>query len=154
VANAEIRVYRTTDGELVRENDPRGAFLAYPVGDEIKASEVDAYRALVDGQRSGHEVPGLMHDQLATEIADASREAAHGSAKAQETLRTVAELVDADQIETPAQPGSSSPSEIVRQAAADAKDEPAQDETSTTRTGRAKAAAKPSDKAAAKPDDK
>jgi len=45
---AEQRIYRTNDGQLVRENDPRGVCLAYPVGEPIKAAEVDVYRQLVE----------------------------------------------------------------------------------------------------------
>jgi hypothetical protein len=165
--NAEFRIYRTTDGELVWENDPRGAFLAYAVGDEVQAAEVAAYRALVGGERSGHEVPGLMHDQLATEIADAARLQAANPAgpaaeAARETLRTAADLVDADKIEPPAPPSNLPPSEIVRQVAdgdlaadgTNADDAAAADQKSTAPAGRTKAAAKPADKAAAKPADK
>jgi hypothetical protein len=40
---AEVRVHRTADGELVREDHPYARFLAYPVD----ARGVDAYQALV-----------------------------------------------------------------------------------------------------------
>jgi hypothetical protein len=33
------RVYRTTDGRLVEENDPEAAFLAYPKGEEVSDAE-------------------------------------------------------------------------------------------------------------------
>lgn len=119
--NAEVRVYRTIDGELVRENDPRGAFLAYSVGDEVAGQEADAYQALLDGARSGHEVPGLMHDKLATTAADAARVVANAPESpaaevAQDALKKAAEIVDADQIPAPvvhAEP----PSELLRRAA-------------------------------------
>lgn len=119
---AEQRIYRTVDGELVRENDPRGASLAYPVGEPIKPAEVEAYDRLVAGEASGHEVPGLMHDRLATAIADAQRilannpSAAAAEAAAQ-TLEEAARLVDAERIPQPGNVAPAGPAEIVRQAA-------------------------------------
>ncbi|OKI47303.1 hypothetical protein [Micromonospora sp. CB01531] len=47
---AELRVCRTADGHLVREDDPRSAFLAYAVGDQVADGDLDAYRDLVDGK--------------------------------------------------------------------------------------------------------
>lgn len=44
---ADVRVYRTVDGELVGEGDPRGAFLAYAPGHTVPAGEVEAYQAVV-----------------------------------------------------------------------------------------------------------
>lgn len=126
--SAEMRVYRTNDGELVRENDPRGAFLAYGVGDQVPAAEIDAYQEILDGRRSGHEVPGLMHDKLATEIADAGRLAGSdpvgpAAEVAAATLDQAAELVDADKIPSPAPVMSVPPSEVVRQHVAGKDDD-------------------------------
>lgn len=126
--NAEVRVYRTNDGELVRENDPRGAFLAYGVGDVVAAGEVDAYHEILDGKRSGHEVPGLMHDRLATDIADAGRlkgsdPAGPAAEVADAVLDSAAEQVDADRIPAPAPVLSVPPSEVVRQHVAGKDDD-------------------------------
>lgn len=46
---AEFRVGRTEDGELVRADDPRSAYLAYGAGDEIQdPAHKDAYSKLSD----------------------------------------------------------------------------------------------------------
>lgn len=105
---AEVRVYRTVDGELVGEGDPRGAFLAYAPGHTVPAGEVDAYNALrakskADKANAGDadargklrgllvgetftpagEVVPLMHDRLATELADEARALANAGPEAQ-----------------------------------------------------------------------
>lgn len=122
---AAARVYRTVTGKLVKEGDPRGAFLAYGQGQDVHAGEVEEYKALMgDGpaesgdkgtqaqadpnvrdelrRRQAGDVrtqvnttPALVHDRLATELADEQREIANrGSAAvadaAQWTDRTVA----------------------------------------------------------------
>jgi len=43
---ATQRIYRTADGELVTEGDPRAAFLAVPQGDEVPVELIDAVEAL------------------------------------------------------------------------------------------------------------
>lgn len=121
---AEERIYRTVDGQLVRENDPRGAFLGYSVGDEINATEVDAYRELLGGSQAGHEVPGLMHDRLATEIARAQQVLAnnppgHVAQMYADKLAEAARLVDAGSIPPPPALDTASPVDIVRQVAVD-----------------------------------
>lgn len=46
-STAEFRVFRTEDGELCREGDPRSAFLAYPLGAVIPVGkEEQAYYRL------------------------------------------------------------------------------------------------------------
>ncbi|MEU4590001.1 hypothetical protein [Micromonospora aurantiaca (nom. illeg.)] len=125
---SELRVYRTVDGELVRENDPRGAYLAYGVGDPVADGELDAYRALVAGDTSGHEVPGLMHDRLATQIADAQRVIANAPGSpaadaATERIDAAAELVDAASIPPPPGRDHTSPVAIVREHAAGQTDD-------------------------------
>lgn len=118
---AEVRVYRTVDGELVGEGDPKGAFLAYAVGQMVPAGEVEAYNRVKgrtsttaekaqDGDptardemrrrlardvaatplRPGEPAP-LMHDRLATELADEARVIANKGADA---AVEVAEQVD------------------------------------------------------------
>lgn len=42
----EKRVYRTNDGELVREGDPRAAYLAYGASDDVENRDVKAVEAL------------------------------------------------------------------------------------------------------------
>jgi hypothetical protein len=37
------RLYRTTDGRLVRHNDPEAAFLAFPAGAELSDEEARRY---------------------------------------------------------------------------------------------------------------
>jgi molybdopterin-guanine dinucleotide biosynthesis protein len=98
--HAEIRVYRTTDGTLVGEGDPRGAFLAYVPGVDVADQDADAYRVLRESKSLGTlaqvddvardemrmrqagdpsavarpgERPALIHDRLATELADEAR---------------------------------------------------------------------------------
>lgn len=44
----EKRVYRTLDGTLVREGDPKAAFLAYGAGDDVENRDVDTVTALFD----------------------------------------------------------------------------------------------------------
>lgn len=44
---AERRIYLSSDGLLVFENDPNAAFLKYAVGDEVEGNFVDEYEALV-----------------------------------------------------------------------------------------------------------
>lgn len=109
---AEVRVYRTVDGELVGEGDPRGAFLAFAPGHTVPAGEVAAYDELVgrltskaDKANQGDDEaraqlraqlardasvpqlvgqPGvLMHDRLATELADEQRVIANRGPEAQ-----------------------------------------------------------------------
>lgn len=125
---AEQRIYRTVSGELVRENDPRGAFLAYPVGDLIADAEVGAYDALMAGESSGHEVPGLMHDGLATQIADAQRVIANAPGSpaadmATDRIAAAADLVDAGSIPPPPGRDHASPVAIVREFAAGGTDD-------------------------------
>ena len=163
---AEQRIYRTTDGQLVRENDPRGAYLAYGVGDPVQDGEVDAYRALVDGDGSGHEVPGLMHDRLATQIADAQRVIANAPGSpaadaATDRIAAAAEQVDAGSIPPPPGRDHTSPVAIVREFAAgntDVQDGEADEDSDQPAKGRrrtgTKAAQKPADKAAEQPADK
>lgn len=108
---ATARVYRTVDGELVGEGDPRGAFLAYPVGAAVPAGEVDAYDRLMakaddaglaqranagdddaraqlrelqagTARRAVNDPPVLMSDRLATELADEQRSLANQGAEA------------------------------------------------------------------------
>lgn len=102
---AEARVYRTTDGLFVGEGDPRGAYLAYGAGAELKSSDVDRYERFMRNEpqdvedsksmaslahtdeavrdelrrrQAGdpaaraalNETPVLIHDRLATELAD------------------------------------------------------------------------------------
>jgi hypothetical protein len=150
---AEQRIYRTTDGKLVRENDPRGAYLAFSVGDEVPSGEADAYRAAVDGDGAEHEVPGLMHDLLATQVADAQRVIANApetpaAEAAGKLIADAAEQVDAASIPPPGR-DHTSPKAIVREAAA-AEATPVKSRRRTD----TKAADKPADKAAAKPVDK
>ncbi|MDG4796209.1 hypothetical protein [Micromonospora sp. WMMD1082] len=150
---AEQRIYRTTDGHLVRENDPRGAFLAYGVGDEVPSGEADAYKAAVDGGGAEHEVPGLMHDRLATEVADAQRVIANApetpaAEAAGKVIADAAEQVDAASIPPPPGRDHTSPKAIVREAAA------ADPESKGRRRVGTKAAEVPADKAARKPADK
>jgi hypothetical protein len=119
---AEQRIYRTTDGQLVRENDPRGAYLAYGVGDVVADGEAGAYRALI-GAAASHEVPGLMHDRLATAIADAQRVLASNPSDAAaqvavEQLEEATRLVDAERIPQPGPAQPASPAAIVRDVAA------------------------------------
>lgn len=107
---AEVRVYRTVDGEYVGEGDPRGAFLAYGIGAEVPAGDVEKYDRFMRGEpqdvadsksaavkaytdeetrdlmrrrqagdrdaaaalaRAG--TPVVIHDRLATELADEAR---------------------------------------------------------------------------------
>lgn len=42
----EKRVYRTADGDLVREGDPSAAFLAYGAGDDVENRDEKAVTAL------------------------------------------------------------------------------------------------------------
>lgn len=44
--NAEQRIWRTGDGELVEDGDARAAFLAYAPGDEVAASDEAAVKRL------------------------------------------------------------------------------------------------------------
>ncbi|MET7949222.1 hypothetical protein [Micromonospora sp. NPDC005324] len=163
---AERRVYRTTDGQLVRENDPRGAYLAYGVGDTVQDGEVDAYRALVDGDATGHEVPGLMHDRLATQIADAQRVIANAPGSpaadaATDRIADAAEQVDAASIPPPPGRDHTSPVAIVREFAAgtasvdaEAAEGDGEGETKGRRRASTKAAPKPADKATERPANK
>lgn len=43
---AEQRIYRTAGGELVAEDDPAAAFLAYPAGEEVASGDEAAVKAL------------------------------------------------------------------------------------------------------------
>ncbi|WFE41949.1 hypothetical protein [Micromonospora sp. WMMD998] len=153
---SELRIYRTVDGELVRENDPRGAYLAYGVGDPVADGELDAYRALVAGDTAGHEVPGLMHDRLATEVADSQRVIANAPGSpaadaATDRIAAAADLVDAGSIPPPPARDHTSPVAIVREHAAGQTDgQPAKRD----RRAGSKAATKPADKTAEKPADK
>ncbi|MFG1776618.1 hypothetical protein ACGFIG_09335 [Micromonospora sp. NPDC049048] len=154
---AEQRIYRTTDGQLVRENDPRGAYLAYGVGDPVVDGEVDAYRALAGGDAAGHEVPGLMHDRLATQIADAQRVIANAPGTpaadaATDRIAAAADQVDAGSIPPPPGRDHTSPVAIVRDFAASTGDE--QPAKGRRRQSATKAAPRPADKAATKPADK
>lgn len=119
---AEVRVYRTVDGQLVGEGDPRGAFLAYGPGHTVPAGDVDAYNALVgrdhkavadrandgdDGARAKlrnllappnrgpADAPPQMHDRLATELADEARVIANSTP---ETQAEVAKAADSDAV--------------------------------------------------------
>jgi hypothetical protein len=109
---AKERLYLTVDGEVVREGDPRGAFLKYGVGDDIEDVHADAVSELTssdgvtsqayhnDEARDALRVrqanpdietraatsavltgdphqPVLLHDRLATELADEARERAN-----------------------------------------------------------------------------
>jgi len=103
---AEVRVYRTVDGEFVHEGDPRGAFLAYPQGAEVPPGDQeryhrfmrsderttaavaatdadvrDALRRRVAGDVTAKPRPEeelvLMHDRLVTELADEAQRAAN-----------------------------------------------------------------------------
>lgn len=107
---AKERLYETVDGDIVREGDPRGAFLKYAVGDlvgtdyekkvnELTGSEGVTSKAYTDdeardvlrvrqanptaqtraiasekltGDETGLQVV-LLHDRLATELADEAR---------------------------------------------------------------------------------
>lgn len=87
---AEERLYETVDGKLVREGDPRGAFLKYGPGDPIADRHLKAYGDLdtdkdavdyvaardtlapPDSQHAG-KAPVLLGSQQATEIADEAR---------------------------------------------------------------------------------
>lgn len=110
---AEVRVYRTVDGELVGEGDPRGAFLAYAPGHPVPAGEVEAYNAVAGRENASKaeqanrgdegaraelraqlardttvpqtvgEAGVQMHDRLATELADEQRVIANRGAEAQ-----------------------------------------------------------------------
>ncbi|MCX4474816.1 hypothetical protein OOK41_31645 [Micromonospora sp. NBC_01655] len=157
---ADRRIYRTTDGQLVRENDPRGAYLAYAVGDDVADGEADAYRALVDGDAAEHEVPGLMHDRLATQIADAQRVIANAPGSpaadvAADRIAAAADQVDAGSIPPPPGRDHTSPVAIVREFAAsgDGQDT-GQPAAKGRRRADTKATAKPADKAVDKPADK
>ena len=155
---AEQRIYRTVDGKLVRENDPRGAYLAYAVGDEVPDGEAAAYQGLLDGDRGAHEVPGLMHDRLATTIADAQRIIANAPESpaadaAVERIDAAADQVDAAAIPAPATVDHASPVAIVREHA----NRKARGDEATAKGGRrsaTKATAKPADKSEQKPTDK
>lgn len=93
---AEMRVFRTTDGKLVNEHDPRGAFLAYAPGDGVPAHHVEQYNALkarhdkgaptedalmvqqVDGKPAGPAGEFVqIHDDLATALADEAQRLAN-----------------------------------------------------------------------------
>lgn len=158
---AEQRLYRTTDGQLVRENDPRGAYLAYGVGDVVADGEVDAYRDLAASDAGEHEVPGLMHDRLATQIADAQRVIANAPGSpaadaATDRIADAADQVDAGSIPPPPGRDHTSPVAIVRDFAAGGTNEPDSDgePTKGRRNRSTKAAAKPADKATERPADK
>lgn len=87
---AEERLYETVDGKLVREGDPRGAFLKYAPGDTIADRHVESYKELntdedavdyaaareqlapPDSQAAG-KAPVQMSDRQATEVADEAR---------------------------------------------------------------------------------
>lgn len=119
---AEVRVYRTVDGEFVGEGDPRGAFLAYGIGAEIPSGDVKRYERFTAGQpqdaldsttlgakaytdeetrdllrrrQAGdvsvktplNETPALVHDRLATELADEAQAMASMSAEDLAALR-------------------------------------------------------------------
>lgn len=43
---ATFRVFKTSEGELCRQDDPDAAFLAYAVGDQVLIQEESAYLAL------------------------------------------------------------------------------------------------------------
>lgn len=58
MATAESRIYTTTDGRYVTEDDPDAAFLAYPAGAEIPAQVAEQLKQAkrpADKQLSGHE---------------------------------------------------------------------------------------------------
>lgn len=109
---AKERLYSTTDGRIVREGDPAGAFLVYAVGDQVGEDHTDQVSRLVrptgvtsqafhdadardtlrvrqaDPTRANiaatataladdPTAPVLMHDRLATEVADEARERAN-----------------------------------------------------------------------------
>lgn len=86
---SEMRVFRTIDGRLVNEHDPRGAFLAFAPGDGVPAHQVEEYERLKERHEKGAPsgdalmaqvkdgVPAgpagervQIHDDLATELAD------------------------------------------------------------------------------------
>lgn len=94
--NAEFRVMKTIDGTLVREGDPRGAFLAYAPGDAVAEHHVKEYRDLAGGDADDdrsfderaieHAKPDTVQrgarttgigDREATEMADRAREIAN-----------------------------------------------------------------------------
>jgi hypothetical protein len=116
---SEHRVYRTNDGELVGENDPRAAFLAYAKGTEVPGDKVPEYDAFVkslkgtgdpatdeaaraalreklhpaSGQYADHTQP--IGERLATELADEQREIANRGADA---VETAAQVQDPDRV--------------------------------------------------------
>lgn len=97
------RLFETVDGKLVRDGDPRGAFLAYGPNDPIKPHHRDAYKELTGDKPTGaakayadadafeqmsrvqakpeprevRDGPVLMSDRLATELADRARSLAN-----------------------------------------------------------------------------
>ena len=93
--SAEVRVFRTIDGKLVGEHDPRGAFLAYAVGDDVPAERVEEYERVRGGfvaemdhavlrEQQVNKVPAgpdgdqvFLHEDLATELADTAQELAN-----------------------------------------------------------------------------
>jgi len=151
-----VRCYRTTDGDLVAEGDPRAAFLAYAVGTEVmaeKIAEYDAYVASLDADTlvpepaAGATSDTPIHDSLAEGTDPATVRAAFhvGRTEAGELV------VDTDPLAT--QMAYAEGDEIVDPAdrkayAALAKS--SSDEIDPSDDEGAKHAAKPADKAAAK----
>lgn len=99
---AKERLYSTTDGRIVREGDPAGAYLKYGIGDEIGENFVaevnDLTGNVVEGTAAAayhddvtrddmrerqarpdvrNEGRPFYHDRLATELADEARERAN-----------------------------------------------------------------------------
>lgn len=60
------RIYRTTDGRLVRENDPDAAFLAYPAGQDLSDEEAQRFGLLDFGAKRAPQPA----DKLATRPRD------------------------------------------------------------------------------------
>lgn len=57
------RVYRTTDGRLVEEDDPRAAFLAYPEGAEVADEEARRVGLAAFAEKAGSKARAKLADK-------------------------------------------------------------------------------------------